>query len=583
MRSLSDVSRLLPGVRVARRYTRSWLRHDIAAGLVLTALLVPQGMAYAELAGLPPVVGIYATMAPLLAYAVFGPSRILVLGPDSAVAPVVAAAVIPVAGDDPDARVAFASLLAVAVGVLCVAGGIARLGLLTDLISKPVRVGYLAGIAAVVLVDQVPQMLGLDTSDGDLLDDVEHLATTVPDVDVLPIVIGAGSFAVILLCRRVAPQVPGALVAVVGSIAVVSGLDLTDDVETLGLVPEGLPTLMLPDRAGASLAEIVLPALAIALVAFADTSVLSRSYAAKLGGRVDQNQELGALGAANVAAGLAQGFPISSSSSRTPVAEAAGARTQLAGVTAAIALGVVLVFATGLFESLPLVTLSAIIVAAVLGLIDLPAFRFLRRVDRTEFALAVSAALGVALLGVLPGIGVAVGLSVFNVLWRTWHPYTAVLGRVDGRKGYHDLRRHPEARQVPGLVIYRFDAPLIFANAEVFLDSVVEAVERASPPARLVVIAAEPITDLDSTAAEVVATLQRQLRARGVELALAELKGPVKDKLERYGLMEQIGSDRLYSTIGAAVHAFVDEHDVPWQDWEDAAEANDARSGRDAR
>ena len=241
--------------------------------------------------------------------------------------------------------------------------------------------------------------------------------------------------------------------------------------------------------------------------------MLSRSYAAKLGGRVDQNQELGALGAANVAAGLAQGFPISSSSSRTPVAEAAGARTQLAGVVAAIALGVVLVLATGLFESLPLVTLSAIIVAAVLGLIDLPAFRFLRRVDRTEFGLALSAALGVALLGVLPGIGVAVGLSVLNLLWRAWHPYTAVLGRVDGRKGYHDLRRHPDARQVPGLVLYRFDAPLIFANTRTFRDPV-RHLAKTEPRPRWIVVAAEPITDVDTTAADILEGLDLRAERR---------------------------------------------------------------------
>jgi high affinity sulfate transporter 1 len=581
MRSPADLARLVPGLGVARRYERPWLRHDVAAGLVLTALLVPQGMAYAELAGLPPVVGIYATMLPLLAYAVFGPSRILVLGPDSAVAPVVAAAVIPIAGDDPAERVALASLLALVVGALCIAGGIARLGILTDLISKPVRVGYLAGIAVVVLVDQVPQMLGLDGSGDDFMADVEHLATTRPDIELAPLAIGVASFAVIIACKRLAPQIPGALIAVVGSIAVVSALDPAG-VATLGLVPEGLPALALPDTAGADLGEILLPALAIALVAFADTSVLSRSYASKLGHRVDQNQELAALGTANVAASLFQGFPISSSSSRTPVAEAAGARTQLAGVVAAIALGVVLVVATGLFENLPLVTLSAVIVAAVLGLIDVRAFRFLRRVDPTEFRLAIAAALGVALLGVLPGIGVAVGLSVLNLLWRAWHPYTAVLARVNGLKGYHDLRRHPEGRSVPGLLLFRFDAPLIFANADVFRDGVLRAVERAAGPIRRVVVAAEPITDLDSTAAEAVAALHGQLRAQGVTLTFAELKDPVKDKLARHGLLELVGPEHVYPTIGAAVHAYVDEHDVPWHDWEDALEkAEDAR--RDER
>ena len=338
-------------------------------------------------------------------------------------------------------------------------------------------------------------------------------------------------------------------------------------------MPEGLPSLALPDAEGADLGQILLPALAIALVAFADTSVLSRSYAAKLGHRVDQNQELAALGAANVAAGLFQGFPISSSSSRTPVAEAAGARTQLAGVVAAIALGVVLVFATGLFENLPLVTLSAVIVAAVLGLIDVPAFRYLFRVDRTEFALAVSAALGVALLGVLPGIGVAIGLSVLNILWRAWHPYTAVLSR---RRRHEGLPR-PAApsRGARGARACSCSASTRRSSSPTPTSSATGCSRRwrrAATPVRVVIVAAEPITDLDSTAADAVAALHAQLRAQGVELAFAELKDPVKDKLARYGLLELVGPEHLYPTIGAAVHAYVDEHDVPWQDWEDVAE-----------
>ncbi len=582
-RADAGIRRVVPGVGVARRYRRAWLGHDLAAGLVLTALLVPQGMAYAELAGLPPVVGIYATITPLVAYAIFGPSRILVLGPDSAVAPVVAAVVIPTAGDDAAERIALASLLALLVGGFCVIGGVARLGFLTDLLSKPVRLGYLAGIATVVLADQVPRMLGAGGSAAGLPGDLAHLASAFPDVDLPTLLVGVGSLALILACRLFAPRVPGALVAVVVGIALVSGLGLTGEVATVGVIPKGLPALTLPDPAAGDLGGLVLAALAISLVAFADTSVLSRSYAAKLGDRVDQNQELVALGAANAAAGLFQGFPVSSSSSRTPVAEASGARTQLAGVVAAAGLGLVLVLATGLFQNLPLATLSAVIVASVVRLIDVPALRWLFRVDRTEFALAFSAALGVALVGVLPGIGIAVGLSVLDLLWRAWHPYTAVLGRVDGLKGYHDLRRHPEGRQVPGLVLHRFDAALFFANADAFRESLLKAVAGAEPPARRVVVAAEPITDVDSTAADVLVELDQQLERMGVELAFAEMKGPTKDKLVRYGLFERIGHERFYPTVGAAVHAYVAEHDVSWQDWEDALrEREEAASGADA-
>ena len=536
----------------------------------MTALLVPQGMAYAELAGLPPVTGVYATMLPLIAYAVFGPSRILVLGPDSAVAPVVAAAIVPLAGEDMSERLALAGLLALLVGGMCVLGGLARLGFLTELLSKPVRVGYLAGIAAVVLVDQVPKMLGVDLDEDGFLAELAELVTSLPEADPTTLLVGVGSISVIMAFRQFAPRVPGVFVAVALAIGAVSLFGLADDVATVGPVPQGLPSFTVPDPSLADLDRLALAAVAISLVAFADTGVLSRSYAAKLGDRVDQDQELLALGAGNVAAGFFQGFPISSSSSRTPVAEAAGARTQLTGVVGALGLGLTLVFATGLFRNLPTATLAAVVVSSVIGLVDLPALRRLLRVHRTDFVLALVAALGVALVGVLPGIGIAVALSVLTLLWRTWHPYVAVLGRIDEVKGYHDTERHPEARQIPGLVLYRFDAPLFFANADTFRQSLIRAVTDADPPARFVVVAAEPITDVDSTAADVLVELDAQLERMGVELAFAEMKGPVKDKLVRYGLFDRIGRERFYPTVGSAVHAYLAEHDVPWTDWEDA-------------
>jgi MFS superfamily sulfate permease-like transporter len=395
--------RFLPGLAAARRYQPAWLRADLAAGLVLTALLIPQGMAYAELAGLPAVTGIYATMIPLLAYAVFGPSRILVMGPDSAVAPVVAATVIPIAGADPDERIAVAALLAVMVGVLCVAGGLARLGFLTDLLSMPVRVGYLAGIAIVVVVDQTPKILGIDVEASGLLTGAAELLTSLGAASAVTAAIGIGSIVTLVFLRRFAPGVPSALVVVVAGIALVTIFGLEDEVATVGAVPPGLPRPSVPALDLVQIGNLAVAALAVALVAFADTSVLSRSYATRLGERVDQDQELFALGTVNVAAGLFQGFPISSSSSRTPAAEAAGARTQLTGVLAAVAIGIVLVFATGILAPLPIATLAAIVIVAVMGLIDLDVLRRLRDVNRADFGLAIAALLGVALVGVIPG------------------------------------------------------------------------------------------------------------------------------------------------------------------------------------
>ena len=545
----------VPGVGVARSYRREWLRRDVVAGVVLTALLVPQGMAYAELAGLPPVTGLYATLVPLLAYAVFGPSRILVLGPDSALAPLVAAAVIPVAGADPAERVAVAGLLALMVGALLLVGAVARLGFLTDLLSKPVRLGYLAGIALIVIADQLPRLLGVPSTGERFVDDVGDFVRNLGEIDPTTAALGIGCLVVVLVSWRIAPAAPGILVAVAGSAILVRVFDL--DVSVVGAVPGGLPSLTIPSPSVDDLGRLGLAAAAIALLAFADTSVLSRSYASRLGDRVDQNRELGGLAAANLATGLFQGFPMSSSSSRTPVAEAAGARTQLTGVVAAAAIGLVLVVGTGLLKNIPTAALAAVVIAAVLRLIDVPAMRWLLRVNRGDFALAVASFAGVLVLGILPGVGFAIALSVIAVLERAWHPYSAVLGRVPALKGYHDTQRHPEGVQVPGLLLFRFDAPLFFANAEVFRDALHQALDAERRDVRTVVVAAEPITDVDSTAAEVLAEILAELDRRGIELAFAELKGPVKDTLRRYGLMEQIGEERFYPTIGLAVRAHV--------------------------
>lgn len=564
------ILRWVPGVAVSRQYRRSWLRGDLVAGLVLAALLVPQGMAYAELAGLPAVYGLYATMVPLLVYAVLGPSRILVLGPDSAVAPVVAAAIIPVAGDDTGERVALAGLLAILVGLACIAGGIARLGFLTDLISKPVRIGYLAGIAVSVIVSQLPRLLGLDVTGSGLAGDLAGLSRNVDRTDLPSLILGGGSLVFLLAARRIEPRIPAALLVVAATSVAVRWLDLS--VATVGPIPGGLPEFTLPNPNPGDLGTLTLTAVALALLSFADTSVLSRSYAARTGDHVDQDQELRALGAANLATGLFQGFPISSSSSRTPVAESAGSKTQLTGLIGAVSLGVILVFANGLFRNLPNTVLAAIVIAAMVGLVDLAGLRKLSRVHRADFVLALTCFCGVAVFGVLWGIGIAIGLSVLAFMWRAWHPYDAVLGRATGVKGYHDLTRYPEARQIPGLLLYRFDAPLFFANATIFQERLVAAVQDSHVPVKMVVVAAEPITDLDSTAADMLAALDHELDAQGIELAFAEMKDPIKDRLRRFGLIERIGHERFYPTIGVAVRRFVEEHEVEWVDWEEAEE-----------
>ncbi len=567
-------TRWLPGIGVARSYRRVWLRDDLIAGLVLTALLVPQGMAYAELAGLPPVTGLYATMVPLLLYAILGPSRILVLGPDSAVAPLVAAAILPLAAPGSAEAVALAGVLGLVVGVLCVAAGVAKLGFLTDLISKPVRVGYLLGIAATVIASQLPKLFGFTVDADSFIGWVRGFVANIDETNDVALAIGLGCLAAILVSRRWTPIVPGLFLAIVGATAAVSILDL--DVPVVGEVPQGLPSLALPSVSADDLGRLAAAAAGIAFVAFADTSILSRSYASRLHADVDQNQELVALGGANLASGLFQGFPISSSSSRTPVAEAAGAKTQLTGIVSALCIAMLLLFATGLLKDLPSSALAAVVIAAVTSLVDVPSLRRLMRVHRTDFTLAISCFAAVTLVGVLWGVAIAIGLSLLIFVRRAWAPHDAVLGRAEGVKGYHDVMRYPTARQVPGLLLYRFDAPLFFANANLFRGRVLHFVERAPTPVRLVVVAAEPITDVDSTAAEMLEELDEELARAGAELAFAEIKDPVRDKLARLGLVARIGPERFYPTVGTAVHAYVDAAGVKWTDWEEARTGHDA-------
>ena len=574
--------RWLPGLRTARTYQIPWLRHDFAAGLILSALLVPAGMAYAEAAGLPAITGLYATMVPLIAYAIFGPSRILVVGPDSGLAPLIAAAVLPLAAGDPARAVALAGMLAIFTGAISVAAGLARLGFVTELISKPVRYGYMNGIALTVIVSQLPKLFGFSVDvSGVVPGTIAFVRGLADGWTVVPaLVIGVVCLALILAAKRLAPRFPAVLVAVVLATIAVAVLGLADQVRVVGPVPQGLPVPAIPSVSLADLGTLFTAALGIALVSFTETSVLSRTFAIRGRYEVDPNQELVALGAASMACGFVQGFPISSSASRTPVAESAGAKTQLTGVVGALAIALLLVAAPGLVYYLPTAALAAVVISAALGLFEVEGVRRLYRVRREEFALALASFLAVAVLGVLNGIAVSVALSLLDFLRRAWRPHDAVLGRVEGLKGYHDVTRYPEARTVPGLVLFRWDAPLFFANADLFRGRVRRAIGAADPPARWVVVAAEPVTDVDSTAADMLQELEDELEARGIELGFAEMKDPVKDRLMRYGLTSQIGRELFFPTLGAAVKEYLARHDVAWSDWEDEHGHRDGQERR---
>ncbi|CAD6555201.1 SulP family inorganic anion transporter [Paraburkholderia sabiae] len=565
--------RRVPGVATLRSYQRAWLSHDLIAGIVLTTVLVPAGLGYAEAARLPAITGLYATIAAIVAYAAFGPSRILVLGPDSALAALIASIVLPMAGGHPERVLPLAGMLAVLSGVFCIGVGVCRLGFLTDLLSRPIRQGYLNGVALTVIVSQAPKLLGFKVEGSNLQQEVSGLLRGIADgkLNEVTCVIGGACLLLIFVFRRWLPAVPGILVAVVGATLAVALLDLDKraGVAVVGNVPQGLPMPSFPAIPFDQIVALVPGAIAIGLISLADISVLSRVFAERSGTRVDRDQELVALGACNIVAGLFQGFPVTSSSSRTPVAESAGAKTQLTGVVAALCVASLLIFAPTLLRTLPQAALGAVVVAAGLVLFEIRDVFRLLRLRRSEFLQSMACFAGVALIGPIQGIFIAVGLALMAFVWRAWRPYDAVLGRVSGRKGYHDITRHPEARTIPGLVLYRWDAPLFFANADIFRDHVQHAIETAATPARWVVVAAEPITDVDVTASDILRDFHASLRERQIELCFAEMKGPVKDILRRYGLFDVMGEERFFPTIGVAVDAYLEQHDVEWRDWED--------------
>jgi len=560
--------RWLPGLQILRGYQGAWLPNDLMAGLVLTTMLVPVGIAYAEASGVPGINGLYATTIPLLAYALFGPSRILVLGPDSSLAAVILAVVLPLSAGDPTRAVALAGMMAVVSGVVCILAGLLRLGFITELLSKPIRYGYMNGIALTVLISQLPKVFGVSIDGAGPLRAVWQLARSVlgGQANGATFAVGAGTLAVILVLKPF-KRIPGILIAVVAATIAVGGLDLaaTAGVKVLGPLPQGLPSFAVPWIGLADLQAVVIGGCAVALVSFADTSVLSRAYAAKTRSYVDPNQEMIGLGAANFAAGFFQGFPISSSSSRTPVAEASGARTQLTGVVGAVAVALLLVLAPDLMKDLPTAALAAVVIASAIGLFEFADLRRIFRIQRWEFWLAMVCFAGVATFGAIPGIGLAIVIAVIEFLWDGWRPHSAVLGRVNGIRGYHDVTRYPDARLVPGLVLFRWDAPLFFANAELFRARVLAAVAASPTPVRRVVVTAEPVTSVDVTSADVLAELEQTLRASRIELRFAEMKDPVKDKLKRFELLDRLGSDVFYPTIGAAVDAYLADHAVDWR------------------
>ncbi len=553
---MTHLERWAPGLRAARAYDRSWLRSDLVAGIVLAAILVPQGMAYAELAGLPAVTGLYTTIACLVGYAIFGPSRVLVLGPDSSISPLIFAAIMPLlaSGGDPGTAIALAGMLAVLVGVVEIGLGLGKLGFVADLLSKEVQIGYMNGLAVTIIVGQLPKLFGFSTDADGFLDEIKRFVEGFDQTNTTALLVGLGVLAALLILPRITTRIPAILFAVIGATALSAVLHLSaEGVATVGALPQGVPSPTIPWTEASDVVPLLVAAFGITLVSLTDTIATATSFASRRGDEVEPDQEMVGIGAANIAAGMFQGFAISTSGSRTAVAEQSGAKSQLTGVVGAALVAVLLLFLSSLLADMPQSTLAAVVIVAAISLMDLRVLAQVWSVRRSAVVISLVASAGVILLGVLQGIVVAVALAILLFFRRNWWPHGEVLGMTDDLEGWHSVDQVPSARQAPGIVVFRWEAPLFFANAGIFRKQVRELVRDRRP--RFVVLQCEAITDVDVTAADMLRQLDLELNDAGVHLAFAELRHRLQDLILRYGLLETLDRDHFYPSLDAAITA----------------------------
>ena len=549
------LQRWAPGLVTLRDYDRGWLRSDLVAGVVLAAILVPQGMAYAELAGLPAVTGLYTTIACLVAYAVFGPSKVLVLGPDSSVSPLILVAITPLlVTGDPGSAIALAGMLAILVGLIQIGLGVAKLGFVANLLSSEVRVGYLNGLAITIIVGQLPKLFGFSTSADNFIDEVRGFFSGLDQTNRATLATGLCVLAVLLVLPRVTRRVPAVLVAVVGVTVVSAVFDLASHgVKTVGTLPQGFPVPALPWTKLSDVGSLLLGAVGITLVSLTDTIATATSFAAKRGEEVNPDQEMVGMGTANIAAGFFQGFAVSVSGSRTAVADQSGAKTQMTGLVGAGLVAVLLLFLNGLLADLPQTALAAVVITAALSLMDFGALRRFAEVRTSSLVVSLVATAGVMLLGVLQGIIVAIVLIVLLFFRRGWWPHGAVLGEVPALGGWHSIARYPEATEVPGVVVFRWEAPLFFANSGQFRDQIRKLARERTPA--WILLQCEAITDIDVTAAEVLKSLDEELNEHGVHLAFVELRDRLQDLIHRYGLHTTLDQEHFYPSLQEALDA----------------------------
>ncbi len=555
--SPSIIKKYVPGIKLFTDYETSWWRPDILAAMSLWAILVPQSLAYAKLAGVPAVFGLYTAFAAMIGYAIFGTSRVLNQGPESAVAIVTAATLLPLVGGDGDRYILFASVLAILVGLWAIVGGILRLGFITRFISRPILLGYIVGSAWLIVISQLPAMLGMTVEEEGYYSAIGSILRNLDQANIWTVVLGVALMALIYAVKKFVPKVPAYLVAAVIGTVVVLIFNLDDlGVTLIGTIESGVPLPKIPFVPIPDVVSLILPAAGITLLAYADSVVTAESLARPNGYRIDADQEFFGLGVASIASGVFQGFPVNGSQTRSVVLDDSGAKTQMSGLVSAVLVIVTLLLLTPVFELLPNVALAAIVMVAGIGLFDVKEMRTLWRIQRADFILMVLAALAVIVIGMLPGILIAVLLSLLDVARRSTTPHTAVLVQVPGTATFRDVDNVADGEAIAGLLIYRFDAPLFFANVSVMTDEITQLVEKADPAIEWVLIDAESIHDIDTTAIQGLEELLEDLRDIGVHVAFARLRQAVRDVIEAADLIGTIGEDNVYLEVDDGVAAF---------------------------
>jgi SulP family sulfate permease len=552
----------LPGLAVLADYDRSWLRGDLIAGVTVAAYLVPQVMAYAEIIGLPAVTGLWAVLAPLAVYAFLGSSKQLSVGPESTTALMGAAAIAAVAGPvQGQQRAAAAALIAVAVGLVCLVGWVARLGFVASLLSKPVLVGYLAGIGVLMVVSQYGRLTKLTITGDNPWQESVSLLSQLGSIHLPTLVVAVVVAAALFAMRRWLPTWPGPLLVMLAAAAAVAWTPLSSlGIAVIGVIPTNIPTPALPSLAGIDLMQLLPAALGIAVVGYSDVILTGRGFAAKRDERIDANTELLAVGVANVANGLLAGFPVSSSASRTVIGDSAGSRTQLHSLVSAVMVVATIFLFSPVLAAFPQAALSGVVIYAGLRLVDLSELRRIGRFRLSELVLALITGFGVLIFGLLPGIGIAVGLSLLDLIRRIAHPHDGILGYVPGLAGMHDIADYPHATRVPGLVVYRYDSPLFFANADDFLTRALAAVREAEPATEWFVLNAEANVEVDLTSLDTLEELRRTLTEDGVVFAMARVKMEVRQQLAAAGFIDEVGEERIFATLPTAVQGYAAWH-----------------------